>query len=296
MVPGTDPAGEPPGFTSLEEALSWFEAEHANLMSVTRAALDHGHHDTAWRLPATIYPLFERHRHWHQWRDLHSLGLRAAENAKSPFGLARNHLGMGDAQWLLGDLDAAVRHYESARKSSTDPWVEGFASRQLGVLLWQRGEHDDSTIEHVRRAIEIFQGSGERRGQAMGLLGLADFHADLGRWEQALDHGRAAVDAFTDIGANWSVAWAGCTLGRVLVGMDRAAEAVPMYRSAIETFTEHEDTDSRSVALLGLGEAHALLGDLAKTRQAWNAALDHLRDHDDPRAREVAERLSALGT
>lgn len=299
VVPGTEPPEGLPEFASLEEALTWFEAERANLLAVTEAALDHGHHDTAWRLPATVYPLFELHRHWHQWRDLHSLGLRAAENAANPWGLARNHLGMGDAQWLLGDLDSAVRHYESALTvlgDITDPWVEGFASRQLGVVLWQRGERDDTTIEHVERAIALFQGSGERRGEAMGSLSLADFHADLGRWEKALDHCRAAIDVFTAIGAKWSVAWAGCTLGRVLTGMNRAAEAVPVYRSAIETFTEHQDTDSHSVALLGLGEAHAALGDVAKARQAWNAALDRLRDHGDPRVARVEERLSTLGS
>jgi tetratricopeptide (TPR) repeat protein len=297
VVPGAEQEHELPGFGSLQDALDWFETERANLVAVVRAALDHGHHDTAWRLPATIYPLFELHRHWHEWRDLHAVGLRAAESAGDAFGLARNHLGMGDAQWLLGDLDAAVRHYGSAREANReagDPWVEGFALRQLGVVAWQRGERGGTAVEHVERAITVFREAGERRGEAMGLLSLADFGADLGRFEEALGHCRAAITVFEAVGADWSAAWARCTLGRVLTGSDRAGEAVAEYRRALSVFEERDDQDSRATALLGLGRAHAALGEAPAAREALGAALEYLRDHDDPRAREAEERLERL--
>ncbi|WP_435113012.1 ATP-binding protein [Nocardiopsis synnemataformans] len=297
VVPGDGQPGELPGFGSVAEALTWFETERANLLTVVRAALDHGHHDTAWRLPASVYGLFELHRHWHEWRDLHAVGLRAAESAGSSFGSARNHLGMGDAQWLLGDLDAAVRHYGSALEANREagnPWVEGFALRQLGVVAWERGERDGTAVEHVERAIAVFREAGERRGEAMGLLSLADFGADLGRFDEALDHCRAAVGVFDDIGDVWSVAWARCTLGRILTGSGRAAEAVAEYRAAVRVFEERGDASSRAVALLGMGEAHAELNNAAEAREAWNAALEYLRDHDDPRAEEVGEHLDRL--
>ncbi|WP_309232711.1 NB-ARC domain-containing protein [Nocardiopsis sp. BMP B8015] len=294
VVPGEEQDHELPGFASVEDTLAWFEAERTNLLAVARAALDHGHHDTAWRLPASVYPLFELHRHWHEWRDLHAIGLRAAEEADDAFGAARNHLGMGDAQWLLGDPDAAVQHYGfalAADRQAGDPWVEGFALRQLGVVAWQRGEREDDTAGYVERAITVFRESGERRGEAMCLLSLADFGADLARWEEALGRCRTAIDAFGGIGDVWSVAWARCTLGRILTGSGRAADAVAEYRAAIGVFEERDDADSRAAALLGLGDAHAELGDTGEARAAWRAALEHLRDHGDPRAEEVEERL-----
>ncbi|MFE6449432.1 ATP-binding protein [Nocardiopsis dassonvillei] len=297
VVPGDGQPEEMPEFGSVQDALNWFETERANLVAVVRAALDHGHHDTSWRLPASVYGLFELHRHWHEWRDLHAVGLRAAENAGNAFGLARNHLGMGDAQWLLDDLDAAVRHYESALEANREagnPWVEGFALRQLGVVAWQRGERDGTAVEQVKRAIAVFRESGERRGAAMGLLSLADFGVDLGRWDEALDHSRAAIEAFEAVNADWSVAWARCTLGRSLTGSGRAGEAVTEYRQALRVFEERDDRDSRAVALLGLGDARAELGDATAAREAWNAALEYLRDHDDPRADEVEARLGRL--
>lgn len=296
VVPGEARPGELPVLSSVAEAQTWFEEEHGNLIAVTQAALDYGHHDIAWRLPATVYPLFELHRHWHQWRDLHALGLRAATESGDAFGAARNHLGMGDARWLLGDLGEAVHHYRAALAANGgagDRWVEGFALRQLGVLSWQRSEHD-AALELVTRAIEVFQDTGERRGEAMGLLSLADFGADSGRWEEALERCRAAVTAFESIGDAWSVAWASCTLGRILTGSGRAADAVAEYRAAITVFTERDDADSRAVALLGLGQAHAGLHDADRARQAWGGALDYFSDHGDPRASEVRESLRHL--
>ncbi|WP_047871799.1 tetratricopeptide repeat protein [Nocardiopsis sp. RV163] len=297
VVPGREQDHQLPEFDSVQDALTWFETERANLVAVVRAALDHGHRDTAWRLPASVYGLFELHRHWHEWRDLHAVGLRAAESAGTAFGLARNHLGMGDAHWLLDDPGSAVRHYESAleaNREAGDPWVEGFALRQLGVLAWQRGERDGTASAHVERAIAVFREAGEPRGAAMGLLSLADFGVDLGRWDEALHHSRAAIEAFEAIGADWSVAWAHCTLGRSLTGSGRADEAVAAYRRALRVFEERDDRDSRAVALLGLGDARAELGDAAAAREAWNAALEYLRDHDDPRANEAEERLGRL--
>lgn len=295
VVPGGETPQELPDFISPQEALSWFEAERTNLVAVTEAALDHGHHDPAWRLPASVYPLFEAHRHWHAWLDLHRVGLSAAENAGDTFGLARNHLGMGDSLWLLGDLDTAEQHYRSALETS-DAWVKGFALRQLGVLAWQRGERGPDAVGRVEHARAVFREAGERRGEAMSLLSLADFRADLGKWEEALSHCRTAVDAFEEIGAEWSVAWARCSLGWILTGTGRASEAVLEYQAAIAVFNRHEDTDSRAVALIGLGGSHVELNEPERARAAWTAALDYLRDHDDPRTREVEERLGALDT
>ncbi len=295
VVPGGEAPQELPDFTSPEEALSWFEAERTNLIAVTTAAFDHGQYGVTWRLPASVYPLFEVHRHWHAWVDLHRVGLRAAEKAGSPFGLARNHLGMGDALWLLEDLDEAEHHYRTALASG-DSWVRGFALRQLALVAWQSGERGPGTVERMERSRAIFREAGERRGEAMSLLGLADFRADLGSWEEALSLCRAAVDAFEEIDAEWSEAWARCSLGRILTGTGRAAEATLEYRSAIAAFDRYEDSDSRAVALRGLGRSHVELGEPERAREVWTAALDYLRDHDDPRTPEVEEQLRALDT
>ena len=297
VVPGEEPSGEVPGFASAREASAWFERERTNLTAVLHTAFDHGHHDIAWRLPATVYPFFERHRHWDEWRNIHAVGLRAADLAGDAHGLARNHLGMGDAEWLLGELDTAAHHYRAAleaNRASGDLWLEGFALRQLGVVSWERGERDRA-VEHVGRAISVFREAGERRGEAMGLLSLADFGADLGRFDEARARCRSAIEVFGAIGAGWSTAWARCTLGRILTGSGLPEKAVEEYRRAIGVFGELDAQDSRAAALIGLGEALAVLGDVEDAREALATALEYLRDHGDPRAGGIEARLGRLG-
>ncbi|MFV2197689.1 ATP-binding protein [Nocardiopsis sp. LOL_012] len=298
-VEGEDEGSPLPEFATAAEARDWFEDERANLLTAQRTAFDLGDDGTAWRLPASVYPLFELHRHWHEWRDMHRLGVQAAQRAGDAFGLARNRLGLGDAQWLLGDLDAAIAAYRAALEANTatgDPWIEGFTQRQLGVVLWEHGQRDGAAEAHVGRALEVFRSSRERRGEAMALLSLADFAADSGDPERALTDCASAVDVFDRIGADWSTAWARCTLGRALTDLGRAEEAVGVYRSAIAVFEEHGDEDSRAVALIGMGGALAATGDPGRAGEALRAALDYLHDHGDPRADEVAERLRALGS
>ncbi|MCY9783166.1 hypothetical protein KIK06_04580 [Nocardiopsis sp. EMB25] len=294
--------GEPedtplPDFATARDALEWFERERANLLAAQHAAFDHGDHDTAWRLPASVYPLFEVHRHWHEWRAMHRLGVRAAERADDAFGLARNDLGLGDAEWLLGDLDAAVEAYGAALEANAvagDPWVEGFAERQLGVVAWRRGERDGSAVVHARRALEVFREAGERRGEAMALLSLADFAVDSNDVEEALTDCQAAIDVFTDIGAVWSVAWAQCTLGRILTESGRAGEAVGVYETAVTVFEDHGDDDSLAVARTGMAEALIRLDDTDRAAAALRAVLDHFRDHGDHRSADVEARLRVI--
>nr|WP_281388826.1 tetratricopeptide repeat protein [Nocardiopsis algeriensis] len=293
VVPGGDPPADLPEFGSPGEALGWFEQERTNLIAVLESAHEHGHHDTVWRLAASVYPFFEVHRHWDEWRGIHVIGLRSAASAGSAYGLARNHLGLGDALWKLGELDGALHHYRTALEAD-DPWVQGFALRQLGTISWQRGEHGDEAVGYVERAIDAFRSAEERRGEAMCLLSLAEFAADTGRFEEAREHARKAVEVFEATGDTWSVAWGRCTLGRALVPLGRPKEALAAYRAAEEVFADHGDQDSRTIALLGLGDVHVRLGEPERAREALGAALDHLRDHGDPRAAEVEERLSGL--
>jgi DNA-binding transcriptional ArsR family regulator len=137
VVPGEDFADEEPVFSSARQALDWFEQERVNLLGVLRASSEHGHHTVAWRLPATVYPLFEVHRHWHEWRDMHSVGIQAAELAGDAYGLARNHLGRGDAEWHLGELARPPTTIGPRSRPTRDPATPGWrGSRFASSAQW----------------------------------------------------------------------------------------------------------------------------------------------------------------
>ncbi|TDQ49269.1 tetratricopeptide repeat protein [Actinorugispora endophytica] len=140
----------------------------------------------------------------------------------------------------------------------------------------------------------MFRAAGERRGEGMALLSLADCERSTGGFDAALDHCRAATAVFTGISDTWTIAWAGCSTGAVLNAVGRHADALAHYRSALGVFRDFGDHDSESVALTGIGEAYTGLGDPDQARSHLNAALDILVSVDDPRTGEVEALLARV--
>ncbi|WP_046468718.1 ATP-binding protein [Allosalinactinospora lopnorensis] len=293
-----DPAGEPPAnpltFDTPKAALAWFAQERATIVRSIRAALDHGLYELAWRLPAAVYGLFERHRHWHEWREINLVGLEAARTLGNRYGEAYNLLGLADAEWLLGDTEEALEHYTAALEAARevgDGWIEGFALRQLGEL---RREQEDDAPVLLQQAIDAFRRAGERRGEGMALLSLVECERALGHFGIALENCRTAIGIFTDIEDTWTVAWARCFLAAALASSGRHAEAVEEYQTAIAVFREVDDLDSEAVALIGTGEAYAAMGETGQARSRLGAALDILWSVDDPRADDVEAAINRL--
>ncbi|NYE50612.1 tetratricopeptide (TPR) repeat protein [Spinactinospora alkalitolerans] len=297
-VPDGGARTEPIAFDTTDAALTWFEQERANLVGSVRAALDHRLHDLAWRLPTTVCPLFELHRHWHEWRRLNQWGLDAARALDHRHGQARNLLGLADAEWLLGNADTALEHYEAALAASRDVgdgWIEGFALRQLGAIRLERGDIDgDGARALILRGIDAFRRAGERRGEGMALLSLAECERTAGRFDDGLAYCRTAIGIFTEVADTWSVAWGRCSSAAVLNSAHRYAEALEEYRAAIAVFRDIDDRDSEAVALTGMGQAHAAMGDPDRARTHLGAALDILTSVDDPRADDVEALIARL--
>ncbi|MBB6174485.1 tetratricopeptide (TPR) repeat protein [Nocardiopsis mwathae] len=296
-VPADEPVPvEPLGFDSAAAALGWFETERANLLAAMRSALDQRHFDLAWRLPAVAYPLFEMHRHRDEWRQMHLWGLDAARLLGDRHGEARNLLGLGDAEWLLGNLPAALDRYAAAltaNRDVDDGWIEGFALRQAGLIRWQQ-DRAAGAPDLLRQAIEAFRRAGERRGEGMALLSLADCERSTANIDRALAHSLAARTIFTEIDDTWSIAWSRCSLAAALVSAGRYPKAVAEYRAARGVFHELGHREGESASLIGMGEAFTALGDTDQARMHLGAALDLLRSVDDPRADEVEAMIARL--
>ncbi|MBB4906241.1 hypothetical protein [Actinophytocola algeriensis] len=59
-----DPVGRVPEFENFAEALSWYDAERANLLAAVRQAAAGDHHDIGWRLPMALLGFFNLRRAW----------------------------------------------------------------------------------------------------------------------------------------------------------------------------------------------------------------------------------------
>ncbi|KUP97973.1 NB-ARC domain-containing protein [Thermobifida cellulosilytica] len=296
-VPQDVEPAEVPVFDSTEEAIAWFDEEYANLLDVLGLAAERGQHDLAWRLPVLSYPLLELRGHWRHWREAHLRGVESARRAGDGHGLARNLLGLGDAEWVLGRNREALERYRAALDAlpeEGDGWIEGFALRQIGLVNWQE-EPSEEAVALIERAVAVFRRVGERRGEGMGLLSLAECARDRGRTGTALEYCRAALEALDGIGDTWSVAWGRCSLASVLDSAGRRGEALAEYRAAAEVFRGFADHASEAMALTRIGEIHEASGEADRARSAFAAAAELLGRNGDPEAERLRERAERLG-
>ncbi|GAB3448035.1 XRE family transcriptional regulator [Streptomonospora sediminis] len=298
-LPGDGSSAEPLEFEDLDAALGWFEGERANLVRSVQAAYDRGLHDLAWRVPANISGLFELHRHWHEWLEIQRLGLESAQLAGHREGQARNHLALATVNRLLGNTGTALEHYAEARDTARGedariPWIEGFALRQLGALRWER-DRDSEGLALIGEAIDVFRAAGDRRGEGMALLSLAEYERSIGRTGAALEHCRSATTLLAGTGERWSIAFAHRSLAAALASAGEYAAAVDEYGEALRIFQALEDRSSEALALTGMGEALAARGETGRARRCLGAALDILHAFGDDCAAEVEAAIARLG-
>jgi tetratricopeptide (TPR) repeat protein len=281
-------------FETVDTAMSWFERERLNLMDALRLAVRSEQYGIAWRLPAVMYGFFELRSYWPEWREIHHLGLDAAQRAGDPYGEACNYLGLGDANWLLGDLDEARECYEKAATlgaEARDGWIEGFSLRQTGVILCRWNQVDDA-VSATRRAIEVFRAYGERRGEGMAMLSLADCYRVQERYDLELRSCRAALDVFSDLRDEWSMAWGSYLLGRACNDTGEHRQGLRIHRAAREAFRRYGDQRNELLCLVSIAESLDAVSD-PEAFAHWQQAARLAGNLDEPTTVDVFGKISA---
>ena len=282
-----------PGFAGAQEAARWFERERPNVLAALRLAADLGQYDIAWKLPVVADGFFELGSYWSDWEDVHRLGLRAAQELGDALGEASNLLCLGDAGWRGDRYDEALTDYRRAAELSRelgDAWLEGFASRGIGLIHEERDE-TEAAAEHFRSALRVFQQSGIRRGEGMALMSLGRCAADVG---EAVELGERALAVFAELGDEWSQAWGTLPLASALLAQGRASDTEPRLRHAVETFERFGDRRSMAMAMASHGEALLAMDDASGAAARWRAAAAIYDELGDDRAEELRTRASDL--
>lgn len=142
--------------------------------------------------------------------------------------------------------------------------VVGRALHLLDLVDLRAGRGSDE--QRVRRALSLFERSGDLPRQA-GLwnhLGMAAYFR--GDWDSAVSHYRQAQSAHERSGDEWSAAIASANIGEILVDQGRLDEAEPLVAEALRVWRA-----SGTPSDIGFGAA--LLGRLAGRRGRHADAL-----------------------
>ena len=267
----TDPS--PLGFASAEDALTWYDAESANLVAATRQAAESGLHDIAWRLPAPLYLVFNSHGNWVDCIATHRIALESARQADNPQGEAWILNNLGNALGVSRDPEG-IGYLEQSlaiRHEIGDLIGEGQAANNLADAYQWLGRTDEA-LDLYRRALDVNRRAGGRYGESIALVNLGSALLDLDRAEEAIDYLLQARHSFAEINFEDGVGYVLHTLGRCYLSLGRDADALESLRAALAIHRATGNRRRQALTLKFLGTAQSRAGLTAEARESWTQA------------------------
>ena len=152
------PGCEPGTFTGYQQALAWYDAEHANLIAAVRQAAGAARGDLTWKLAISMWSFFDLRKPWTDWRVCATLGLAAARGADDRQGEGAALHNLGVAYRMLCQPDEARECYQRAltvRRQAGDRKGEAETRRDLGDLLHDSGK-SQAASQSWSQALAIF--------------------------------------------------------------------------------------------------------------------------------------------
>ncbi|MFI9380091.1 BTAD domain-containing putative transcriptional regulator [Kutzneria sp. NPDC052558] len=289
------PASSPPpahlrGLATTEHALSWFEAERVNLVSLAAGAATHGQHERCWRLVQTLWRYFFIRGHLHDLIETHRTALACTQRLGDTAAEAEIRKSLGLGYWRMGRPAEAIEQHDLALaldRANRDPWDEAKTHNHLGFIHARDGDPARALVHHHRSA-ELYHQTGDHCGAARAYVGLGDLHYHAGRIDESAAWFRKALALAQEVGDRWSESLAriglGFTspppqarahlelaleltratgdrwgesmaltgLGAILAGTDNVAEAINLYRQAVALSQQIGDRWWEQLATAGL--------------------------------------------
>ncbi|MGZ2356870.1 tetratricopeptide repeat protein [Streptomyces sp. 372A] len=290
-VPGSVPR-HPDGY---EQAMEWFETEHAALLAVTEAAGPAGFDDHAWQLPLVMGDFLHLSGRWHDWAATQRTAITAARRQEDRAGTARCHCESGRAAIRLGRYEEARDELSRAlelQRELNDPAAQAHTLRALGWSYEQQGDYR-ATLRCVEQVLELERAAGNRAGWGGALNNIGWCHTHLGDHEKALACCEEALRLHREEGSPLGEAYTWQTLGVIRRAMGQYDEALDCFRRCQEGFHRLGNRYGEAVALRGLGEVMRAVGDRAGAREAWRSSLALFDGLEHPDADAVRELLRA---
>jgi len=228
--PSQEAVTEPPFELEEVAALNWLEARLPTYLAVMRYALLDQRYPLAVDLAHRLWPLWLRRRHPEERYEALLLGLAGA---------------------------TAMRH-------------TGATGQMLTTLAGAvRGRRPIEAYELNRRAVELYQDSGDTLGLAQAMNGMAKSLLSAGHLRQAAVYFRDAEQLRAGLGYTRGAALSRQGRGRVALAQGDPGPAAELLGEAHRMLLEVGDRYDAALTLAYLAEAAAALGDL-------DGALTHL--------------------
>jgi DNA-binding SARP family transcriptional activator len=280
-------------FTATGEALAWYDGERANVVAATRQAAAVGMHEIAWRLPTTLYPLFNRRSNWADCVTTQRIAADSVRKVGDRLGeaWALNQLGFALAK--MGDRESFAHLEQSLaiRRELGDTTGEAQTALALGEGYLNIDGPGQDALRYMQHSVDLRRPLGPSYRLGVSVNNLGDVYFGLGDLDAAAACYAEAREIFREIGG-YGEGHALHNLGRVFLRQHRLDDAVTNCTEAVRKHRAAGDLAGEAIAFKHLGEAYELTGNTEQARVAWTAALtifEEIGDHA-----QAAEATAAL--
>jgi tetratricopeptide (TPR) repeat protein len=302
LDPHRDPIMPPPAapdvtaenLSDQEEALGWFTAEHAILLSAVELAAATGFEHHAWQLAWSLTNYLQRLGHWDDQIATQTAALAAARRSGDHLGQANSHRHLGRAHAWLGHHEEATGQLEAA----LDLFVRlgddtGQAHIHLDIgMTYERHAVHGRALDHSERALHLYRAAGHAAGQANALNASGWVHAQLGNHDLAIRNCEEALALHQEIGDRHAQAGTLDSLGYAHLRLGHHEFAVEYYQRALEVYQETGDRYYQAEILSHLGDAHESASDRDSAHEAWAQALAIMQDLGRHDTESIRAKLS----
>lgn len=285
-------------FKSHEEALAWFDAERANLVTVVRTAAQYAQHAMACDLATHLVCYYDLRKHWGDWIETHVVAAESARILGNDGIAARIANYTAVAYGQRRQLDLAFEHHRRAlelcRRAQDFP-MEATALTSLGVTC-AVSKRLDEAIEHFKSALALHRRTGNVDGEAIALNNLAEAQIETGSNEEALVCLKEALTIAERLGNQYLMRVILCGLGVVHDALRQYNEAVENFDRAIAVGHQIHDMYGVAETLGCLGDALHHVGNSEAAHDRWDEAAEILDGIDPKRTAKLRQRTTGCCT
>ena len=292
---GAEPRGRP-DTGSYDAALAWFRAEQRVLRGVLELAVAHGLDEHCWKLAWFWAPKLKRRGRMHEVLEVQRTALASADRLGDADALAHVHYDLGHASDWLGDYPAADLHLRRALELFTGLGDRpGVGQTQHGLALLLAGQDRYAeALEHAYEGLRLRRAFADSAAVASSENAVGWILAHLGRCDDALLHCRRALELHRESGNRTGTA---DTLDSIAFAYSQSgdyARAIDHYEQALVVYRQIGDTEGEALSLLNLGDAQLAEGHAEAARRSWERALGLLADIPGADAGAAGDRLARL--
>jgi tetratricopeptide (TPR) repeat protein len=296
QLTGPQPGVLPAEVADKEQAMAWFDAETPVLLTLTAYAEASGFDAHAWQIPWTLAPFFSRRGRWRDYAATQKIALATATRLDDPLALAHAHYLLGHALAEMDDYETADPHVRKALDLFRGLGDRANEAYVLNGLagMLEKQQRFPEALAVALDALRMLKAVGHWWTQATLENGVGWLYAHLGQYDQALTHCQRALSLHRESGHRGGAADTLDSLGFVYLRLGDTAQAKAHYTRAIEAYRDITAPFGEGNSLAGLGDALLAEGDRQAAGAAWREAVAILDRLPHPLADDVRARLRDL--